>query len=637
MSALYYKFFQSGRLLGEGYVDVPFTVGRQTDPSLSSPVSVIELASHPEQLAMNEFVARKLVIVPLSNRSVPRLSLRVDLDSAGNILARNMHRAIELFLPTQDPIRPHEELQLGSGTTISFPEGYQLKLACQRPASIPSNDFIPTFQAEFDETDEDDESFLALRFAQDADSDNSSRLMSMIATQESTKHQEIAVRLVRTALEAFKEPPGSKEFFDAAGRAAIQMIDLDRVAVLGKEDDQWMCRTLSFRPGLDQSRAAARAFSHTLLAKMEENGRTTSVDPQHQSQSVWKSISEIDRAVAAPIFDDNKKIVGALYGDRLIGESANNQPIGELEAAMLEVLASGISSSMAIKQEQRLRSSMAQFFSPEVLNQLKRDRTLLDGRAADVSVLFCDIRGFSSVTEKIGPTQAIAWINDVLTVLSECVLNHDGVLVDYIGDELMAMWGAPGEQADHAERACRAALDMLAQTIPLGEKWKSVIPSKFGFGIGINSGTASVGNTGSQRKFKYGPIGNTVNLASRVQGVTKQIGVPGLVTGETARLAQRASLFQMRRLAKIRVVGIAAPIDLFQLCENEAHRNLCLRYEEALKAYESGDLKLAAGRLASLVQDYPDDRPTIILLSRTVELLTQPDREFDPVWNMTQK
>ncbi len=635
MSAIYYKLYQNSRLFGEGSIDVPFTVGRQTDPNLPPPVSVIDIEPDSDHYASNEYVARKLVIVPLSNRSVPRLSLRIDLDRNGNMLARNLHRAVELHLPTT-LLRPNEELQIGRETTIYFPEDYQLCLSCNSP-SIPGRDFIPTFQAAFEDSeDDDDSSFLALRFAQDADT-SANRLMSMIATEQSTKHQEIAVRLVRTALEAFKEPPGSKEFFDAAGRAAIQMIDLDRVAVLGKEDDQWMCRTLSFRPGLDQSRAAARAFSNTLLSKMETNGRTTSVDPQHQSQSVWKSITEIDRAVAAPIFDENKRIVGALYGDRLIGESENNQPIGELEAAMLEVLASGISSSLAIKQEQRLRSSMAQFFSPEVLNQLKRDRTLLDGRSADVSVLFCDIRGFSSVTEKIGPTQAIAWINDVLTVLSECVLNHDGVLVDYIGDELMAMWGAPGEQVDHAERACRAALDMLAQTVPLGEKWKSIIPDRFGFGIGINSGPASVGNTGSQRKFKYGPIGNTVNLASRIQGVTKQIGVPGLITGETAKLAQRAAAFQMRRLAKIRVVGIAAPIELYQLCENESQRNLCARYEEALKAYEAGDLKLAAGRLASVVQDYPDDRPTIILLSRTVELLTQPDREFDAVWNLTQK
>src|SRR5690606_19486942 len=106
-----------------------------------------------------------------------------------------------------------------------------------------------------------------------------------------------------------------------------------------------------------------------------------------------QALHDVDRAVAAPIFDENKRIVAALYGDRLTGESEHNEPIGELEAALVEVLASGISSSIALRQEQNLRGSMAPFFSSIVLDQLQQDRSLLASRLADVSVLFCDIRG----------------------------------------------------------------------------------------------------------------------------------------------------------------------------------------------------------------------------------------------------
>ena len=223
----------------------------------------------------------------------------------------------------------------------------------------------------------------------------------------------------------------------------------------------------------------------------------------------------------------------------------------------------------------------------------------------------------------------------MLTILSDCVLAHDGVLVDYVGDELMAMWGAPSVQPDHADRACRAAMDMLSQVEPIGEKWKEIVPNRFGFGIGINSGPASVGNTGSQRKFKYGPLGNTVNVASRVQGITKQIGVPALITAETRRqLSSGGSL--TRRLAEVQVVGIDETIELYQLCRSE-ESDLVERYENALTAFEQDELNNAAGHLASLVRDYPKDRPTLILLSRTVEHLSQGEGKIDTVWRLTQK
>lgn len=724
---VHYRFFQNTRLLGEGTVEAPFTVGRQTEPGVASPVSVLDVPADSKQYIANECVPRKLVIVPLSNRVVPRLSLRVDVDGNGNIVARNVHRVVELHLPSRALLRPNEQLLLGPEGTICFPDEYQLRLSFYQPtvrfgsdveaeaertagsapaklatvrktpkgtasgeavaanlqqtpapllgsgkvkgkgtlrlddlvdpevsdsaAKIDSKassegstqgkpsspaadaDSVGPAKAAF----ENRASFMALeRVLDDADF-SAMRTLALLGDSRGGNQQELAVRLVHTALEAFKQPPGSKAFFDAAAQAALQMIGLDRVAVLRKEQEAWVCSTLVFRPGLDQSRTAARHFSQALLAQMEQNGRTTSIDPQLDSLSMSQALLDIDRAVAAPIFDEKKQIVAALYGDRLTGVSEINEPIGELEAALLEVLASGISSSIALKQEQRLRSSMAPFFSSVVLDQLQQDRTLLAGRVADVSVLFCDIRSFSTVTERIGPAQSIEWINDIFTTLSECVLAHDGVLVNYIGDELMAMWGAPGNQPDHAARACRAALEMLEQIGPLGEKWESILQAPFGLGVGINSGQASVGNTGSTKKFIYGPLGNTVNMASRMQGITKQIGVSGLISGKTAEMASRVGKFQTRRLAKVRVVGIAQPLDIVELCQQAFPRDLAVRYEAALGSYEDGDLQVAAGRLASIVQDYPDDRPTIILLSRTVEMLTQPDRPFDSVWNLSHK
>src|SRR5207302_9074849 len=220
------------------------------------------------------------------------------------------------------------------------------------------------------------------------------------------------------------------------------------------------------------------------------------------------------------------EVVGALYADRRRGES--NKSLGlitKVEAMLVELRAGSVAAGLArVEQEQaaiRARVQFEQFFTPELSRQLTAQPDLLEGRDAEVSILFCDIRGFSRISERLGPTRTVSWINHVLGELSECVLAHQGVLVDYIGDELMAMWGAPGVQPDHAKLACRAGLAMLESLPRLNEHWLSVLEEPMGLGVGINTGLARVGNTGTQRKFKYGPLGGTVNLASRVQGANK--------------------------------------------------------------------------------------------------------------------
>ncbi|MEZ6086572.1 MAG: adenylate/guanylate cyclase domain-containing protein [Pirellulaceae bacterium] len=262
-----------------------------------------------------------------------------------------------------------------------------------------------------------------------------------------------------------------------------------------------------------------------------------------------------------------------------------------------------------------------------------------------MTILFCDIRGFSEISKRVGPKQTIEWINDVFTELSQSVIDTDGVLVDYIGDELMAMWGAPAEQPDHALRACLAAADMLRYIEPLREKWKEVLSDGFGFGIGINTGIAQVGNTGSKARFKYGPLGNTVNIASRVQGMTKRFDVPILLTRETMQHVRKSGasaagvLLQLRHLADAKPVGIDEVVTLYELKSNADTRWQTMRsnYEQALACYHDSDLPGAARILASLVHDHPEDTPSVLLLGRVVEALTSKQKKIDPVVVFNQK
>ena len=221
-------------------------------------------------------------------------------------------------------------------------------------------------------------------------------------------------------------------------------------------------------------------------------------------------------------------------------------------------------------------------------------------------------------------------------VLSDSVLAHQGVLVDYIGDELMAMWGAPTEQPDHATLACRAALDMLERLPELVERWEPTLGEQFDLGIGVNTGTARVGNTGTIRKFKYGPLGTTVNLASRVQGATKHFKARLIITGQTKAAIDET--FSTRRLGKVRVINIAEPVELYELVPTDYPdwSTLQTDYESALDHFEDGRFRPATWLLGNIQVKYPSDGPSLILLARVVNALCERE-PFQPVWTLDSK
>lgn len=292
-------------------------------------------------------------------------------------------------------------------------------------------------------------------------------------------------------------------------------------------------------------------------------------------------------------------------------------------------------------EKKRLREKVfEQHFTRDLARELARnpDPMKMQARQAEVSVMFCDIRGFSSVSERLGPSQTIAWLGGVMGEFSSIVIDNGGVLVDYTGDELLAMWGAPNEQPNHAELACRSALEILGSLPALNETWKPVVGAETVVGIGINSGEALVGNVGTHRKFKYGPLGTVVNLASRVQGATKYLKTPLLLTGETVQRLPAG--FFTRRLCRVRVRNIEAPVDLHELDrpeENPGREVLRQLYEEALAAFERGDFEPAEAKVARFLRDAPTDGAARLLQARLLEAQTSGEGAFDPVWTLPGK
>ena len=441
-------------------------------------------------------------------------------------------------------------------------------------------------------------------------------------------------------MEVFQSAASSPDFLPKAAQAVIDIVGLNHAAVLSWDGGQWQIEASCQDAGKE---SPTWMPSQSLLERVRLQKRTFWKTPFGEASiRDQASLMDLEAYVASPILDSvgsrRRGPVWRAPGDRV---SASVAPITELEAMLVELLSCSVAAGIARMEQEKAaieaRVLFDQFFTPELSRQLQADPMLLSGKDAIVTVLFCDIRGFSRISERVGAALTFDWINSVMGTLSDCVIDYRGVLVDYIGDELVAMWGAPDELADHEACACRAALAMVERMPQLSQQWQEVVGEPTSYCIGINTGPARVGNTGSKRKFKYGPLGNTVNLASRVQGATKFVRTQIVITGATAE--KLGDEFPKRRLCCVEVVNIAEPIVLYELRgqADQSWADLRDRYQSALDAYERGDFHDATRILGNLLTDFPDDGPTVILLARAVDMLARAPEDFSPIWKLTGK
>jgi adenylate cyclase len=440
-----------------------------------------------------------------------------------------------------------------------------------------------------------------------------------------------------TVIAVQRAAAGSAEFYEQTAQALVDLVGLDRGVILLRRGDAWEPVA---RAGTGT--APGHEFSRTILQMVLAERRTF-----YQSAAaapVTTSLQGVEAVVASPVFDANDQVVGIIYGSRTRIDPGRGLGIGPLEAQVVQLLASAVGAGLArLEQEAeagRLRVQFEQFFSPALAYELQRNPRLLEGQEREVTILFSDIRGFSRLSERMEPAEICRLVREVMNELTSQVRAHDGVVVDYSGDGMMAMWNAPADQPDHAALACRAALAMQTAVPRLSEQWSARLGGPLCLGLGLNTGPALVGNTGSQDKFKYGPLGYTVNLASRVEGATKQLGIPTLITGSTRVLLR--DRFATRRLCKVRAVGLTTAVELCELYAEEAspewlaHREA---YESALALYEAGQWAACCKALYPLLagQEGHYDIPSLSLARRALECLTAPPRVFDPIVELSSK
>jgi len=236
-----------------------------------------------------------------------------------------------------------------------------------------------------------------------------------------------------------------------------------------------------------------------------------------------------------------------------------------------------------------------------------------------VTLLFADLRAFTSLASSLSHEEVYELLGHVMDCLTADVMEHDGVVIDYYGDGLAAMWNAPVDQSDHAERACRAAMAMIDLLPDIAADWAGILDSaKIRLGVGVHTGVVHVGNAGSRQRTKYGPRGANVHLASRVEAATKPLGLPLVITNPTA--ARLPENFSTYRICRAELPGIDEPVDLYGIRSHttDSHQSPAIdAYGRALRLFEQDKLRQAADVLANV--DSADEPVPIRFLAEHIQ------------------
>jgi len=323
---------------------------------------------------------------------------------------------------------------------------------------------------------------------------------------------------------------------------------------------------------------------------------------------------------------------------------------GELDASVaiasgdeLEALGRSFNQMVAgLRERDRIRHTFERHVSKSVAEEILRrpDAVQRRGERREVSVLFVDLGGFSAHAEESGPEAALARLNEYFDAVSEAVFAHEGTVNELLGDGMLAFFGAPIAQDDHALRACLAALRCRERLEALTARWRGEGLADLRFRIGLHAGPVIVGEMGTRERVKYGAIGDTVNLASRLEGVNRVYGTRILCSSEVEARARDAIAF--RPIDVVRVVGRAAPVALFEPLGAIADvppavRAAAERYAAALARHRAGDFAAAEQAFAALCADAPDDAPARALLARARAYRAAPPPDFDGTFQLAQK
>lgn len=266
---------------------------------------------------------------------------------------------------------------------------------------------------------------------------------------------------------------------------------------------------------------------------------------------------------------------------------------------------------------------------------LRGEDAALGGQERELSILFVDIAGFTSISEELKPEELMLQLSEYLGLLAEIIRAHSGTVDKYLGDGVMAFWGAPVLSDHHASDACRAALECRNRIQELNEDWQAQGKKPFWSRIGIHTGNTLVGNVGSANRMNYTVVGDSVNLASRLEGINKIYQTNIIVSSETQEEA--GSEFLFRPLDTVRVKGKQKGVEIFELIDSkeqasEKQKEFCAEFSRGVWAYNVRRFDQAHEVFKQLSETFPDDVPTQIYLRRSHRFsIVPPSVDWEPV------
>ena len=295
------------------------------------------------------------------------------------------------------------------------------------------------------------------------------------------------------------------------------------------------------------------------------------------------------------------------------------------------------------KLRKGVKSAFENFMDPKVVHEILKDPEdiKLGGEEREVTVYFSDIEEFSSISEKLQPTELIKLLNEYLSEMTDQILDHGGFLDKYIGDAIVAAFGVPLEQPDHAVKACLATIDNQKRLRELNAKFKEEGRLQIKARIGLNSGRALVGNVGSTNRLSYTVIGDEVNLGARLEAANKYYGTYAMISERTYELAR--DHIEARELDTIRVVGKERPVKVYELIDRKGQiqgdkREVLKLYEDGLKMYRKKEWQKAIDMFQEALNKDPHDGPSLTYIERCRGYTQNPPPEnWDGVYALTEK
>ncbi len=288
-----------------------------------------------------------------------------------------------------------------------------------------------------------------------------------------------------------------------------------------------------------------------------------------------------------------------------------------------------------------MRKILSHYLSDAVLSEILADPTKLQlgGVRQDLTVLFSDVVGFTSISEKLAPEDLTHILNFYLNTMTKMIFDNLGVLDKYIGDAIMAFWGAPLPEPDHAYLACTTALQMQKTSDIIKKEWEVYGVKDVDIKIGINSGDMVVGNTGSDVRFDYTVLGDNVNIGSRLEGINRIYGTKIIISQSTyEHVKDRVTV---RKIDTVAVKGKAKGVVIYELRSlgkpDNTEKHFLDQFEIARKSYEEGQFKKALKEFEQFVDVYPDDNPAKTYISRLKDLIANRPQHWDPIFKVQTK